>query len=90
MLGRNKNGLLEGLPGDWIFIDWATGLSKGEVSFEQLLFAKPMRQWHYAQILQMINKVHTIQKLSATFVNYFHTESAKTSIGAAIRWKTNG
>lgn len=38
---RNKNGLLEGLPGDWIFIDWATGLSKeGEVSFEQLLFAR--------------------------------------------------
>jgi hypothetical protein len=24
---RNKNGLLEGLPGDWIFIDWAAGLS---------------------------------------------------------------
>ncbi len=20
---RNKNGLMEGLPGDWIFIDWA-------------------------------------------------------------------
>ncbi|MCF3111697.1 alpha-rhamnosidase [Niabella sp. CC-SYL272] len=38
---RNKDGLLEGLPGDWIFIDWATGLSKeGEVSFEQLLFAR--------------------------------------------------
>jgi hypothetical protein len=40
---RNKNGLLEGLPGDWIFIDWATGLSKkGEVSFEQLLFARSL------------------------------------------------
>jgi hypothetical protein len=40
---RNKNGLLEGLPGDWIFIDWAAGLSKkGEVSFEQLLFAKSL------------------------------------------------
>ena len=40
---RNKNGLLEGLPGDWIFIDWAAGLSKkGEVSFEQLLFARSL------------------------------------------------
>jgi alpha-L-rhamnosidase len=40
---RNKNGLLEGLPGDWIFIDWAPGLSKkGEVSFEQLLFARSL------------------------------------------------
>jgi len=40
---RNKNGLLEWMPGDWIFIDWATGLSKkGEVSFEQLLFARSL------------------------------------------------
>ncbi|MBL7737957.1 MAG: alpha-rhamnosidase [Chitinophagaceae bacterium] len=40
---RNKNGLLEGLPGDWIFIDWAAGLSKkGEVSFEQLLFTRSL------------------------------------------------
>ena len=40
---RNKDGLLEGLPGDWIFIDWAAGLSKkGEVSFEQLLFARSL------------------------------------------------
>jgi hypothetical protein len=40
---RNKNGLLEGLAGDWIFIDWADGLSKkGEVSFEQLLFCRSL------------------------------------------------
>jgi len=25
---RNKNGWLEGLPGDWLFIDWADGLTK--------------------------------------------------------------
>jgi len=40
---RNKDGLLQGLPGDWIFIDWADGLSKkGEVSFEQMLFARSL------------------------------------------------
>lgn len=40
---RNKNGLMEGLAGDWVFIDWADGLSKkGEVSFEQLLFARSL------------------------------------------------
>ena len=40
---RNKDGLMEGLPGDWIFIDWAEGLSKkGEVSFEQMLFARSL------------------------------------------------
>jgi alpha-L-rhamnosidase len=40
---RNKNGMMEGLAGDWIFIDWAQGLSKkGEVSFEQLLLARSL------------------------------------------------
>ena len=40
---RNKDGMMQGLPGDWIFIDWANGLSKkGEVSFEQLLFCRSL------------------------------------------------
>jgi alpha-L-rhamnosidase len=40
---RNKNGMMEGLAGDWVFIDWAEGLSKkGEVSFEQLLLARSL------------------------------------------------
>jgi hypothetical protein len=40
---RNKNGMMEGLAGDWIFIDWAEGLSKkGEVSFEQLLLTRSL------------------------------------------------
>jgi alpha-L-rhamnosidase len=40
---KNKNGLLEWMPGDWIFIDWADKLSKdGEISFEQLLFARSL------------------------------------------------
>lgn len=40
---RNKDGLMEGLPGDWVFIDWAEKLSKkGEVSFEQLLLCRSL------------------------------------------------
>jgi len=40
---RNKNRWLVGLPGDWLFIDWADGLSKkGEVSFEQLLYVRSL------------------------------------------------
>nr|WP_199074952.1 alpha-rhamnosidase [Pedobacter sp. ASV19] len=40
---RNKEGLLEWMPGDWIFIDWADKLSKdGEVSFEQILFCRSL------------------------------------------------
>ncbi|MRX46666.1 alpha-L-rhamnosidase-related protein [Pedobacter puniceum] len=40
---RNQNGFMQGLSGDWIFIDWADGLSKqGEVSFEQLLLCRSL------------------------------------------------
>jgi hypothetical protein len=40
---RDKNGWLVGLPGDWLFIDWAEGLTKqGELSFEQLLFVRSL------------------------------------------------
>jgi hypothetical protein len=40
---RNADGLIEGKAGDWTFIDWAAGLSKkGEISFEQMLFARSL------------------------------------------------
>ncbi|MES2777825.1 MAG: alpha-L-rhamnosidase C-terminal domain-containing protein [Bacteroidota bacterium] len=40
---RNKDGLMEGMSGDWIFIDWADKLSKkGEVSFEQMLLCRSL------------------------------------------------
>jgi len=40
---RNKDGMMEGLSGDWVFIDWAEGLSKkGAVSFEQLLLTRSL------------------------------------------------
>jgi hypothetical protein len=35
---RNENGMMVGLPGDWVYLDWAPMEKKGEVSFEQLLF----------------------------------------------------
>lgn len=42
-LGRtNQNGFIEGLPGDWVFIDWAPIDKGGEVSFEQLLLCRSL------------------------------------------------
>ena len=42
-LGRaNRNGFVEGLPGDWVFIDWAPIEKSGEVSFEQLLLSRSL------------------------------------------------
>lgn len=40
---RDDNGFMEGLAGDWVFIDWADNLTKeGALSFEQLLFCKSL------------------------------------------------
>jgi hypothetical protein len=41
---RNANGMMEGMDGDWVFIDWADfPMNKaGEVSFEQLLFYRSL------------------------------------------------
>ncbi|MBL7968325.1 MAG: hypothetical protein JNK09_15080 [Prolixibacteraceae bacterium] len=41
---RNSDGMMQGLAGDWVFIDWADfKMSKaGEVSFEQLLFCRSL------------------------------------------------
>lgn len=40
----NKNGMVEGLTGDWVFVDWADGYmdKHGELSFEQVLFCKSL------------------------------------------------
>lgn len=45
VLGRtNDNGMVEGLAGDWVFVDWADGYmdKQGELSFEQILFCRSL------------------------------------------------
>lgn len=39
---RNTNGMIEGLPGDWVFLDWAPMTKEGELSAMQLLFARSL------------------------------------------------
>lgn len=47
----NKSGFVEGLPGDWVFIDWAPIEKTGEVSFEQLLLARSLEAVAQSAIL---------------------------------------
>lgn len=45
VVGRtNRDGMLEGMTGDWVFVDWADfPMSKqGALSFEQILFCKSL------------------------------------------------
>ncbi|AGA77946.1 family 78 glycoside hydrolase catalytic domain [Echinicola vietnamensis] len=63
---RNEHGMMEGLPGDWIFIDWADGLSKqGEVSFEQMLLARSLEAMAVSAEIAGDHEGHaTYQKLA--------------------------
>jgi len=39
LLGRlNQNGMVEGIDGDWVFVDWSDLNNNGEVCIEQMLF----------------------------------------------------
>ncbi|BBI34100.1 alpha-L-rhamnosidase-related protein [Cohnella abietis] len=38
----NDSGFMEGLPDDWIFVDWGEMDNRGEVCFEQILFCRSL------------------------------------------------
>ncbi|MDD6210141.1 MAG: alpha-L-rhamnosidase C-terminal domain-containing protein [Bacteroidales bacterium] len=60
----NENGLAEGLPGDWVFIDWAPIDKEGEVSFEQLLLIQSLKaMMECAEIAQDHATKEKMQKL---------------------------
>ena len=60
----NENGLIEGLPEDWVFIDWAEGLDNtGEVCFEQMLYAVSLQKT--AELLKEFGKTVESEKYQA-------------------------
>lgn len=70
VLGRtNANGMVEGLTGDWVFVDWADGyLDKhGELSFEQVLFCKSLETM--ALCAGLANKPEDVEKYTALSVD---------------------
>lgn len=45
VLGRtDSDGMVQGMTGDWVFVDWADGYldKKGQLAFEQVLFCKSL------------------------------------------------
>jgi alpha-L-rhamnosidase len=89
---RNKNGLLEGLPGDWIFIDWAAGLSKkGEVSFEQMLFARSLETMALCSDIVNDNEAHQrYQKLADDLKRKIFSIYWNPSKHALVHSRVNG
>ncbi|WP_245735159.1 alpha-L-rhamnosidase-related protein [Pedobacter hartonius] len=61
---RNSRGMMEGMAGDWVFIDWADGLSKqGELSFGQILLARSLETM--AMSAKIINDTAGAEKYAA-------------------------
>jgi hypothetical protein len=62
----NANGLMEGLEGDWVFIDWANGLdNRGEVCFEQMLYAISLKKT--AEMLKEFGKEAQAERYEALY-----------------------
>ena len=66
----NENGLMEGFPEDWVFIDWADGLdNSGEVCFEQMLYAISLRKT--ATLLKEFGKITEAEKYQTLAADVF-------------------
>lgn len=69
VLGRtNANGMVEGMTGDWVFVDWADGYldKKGELSIEQVLFCKSLETMALcARLAEVDEDVATYEKLAS-------------------------
>lgn len=93
-LGRaNREGFVEGLPGDWVFIDWAPIEKTGEVSFEQLLLSRSLEVMAQCAGLandsESVNKygklsVDIKQKLIDTFWSYKKNAFLHTRINGVL------
>lgn len=90
---RNKDGLMQGLSGDWIFIDWADGLSKkGEVSFEQLLLCRSLETMALCADILKDQKAKDFysaeaKSLKSKIFNYYWNESKQAFAHSRIDGK---
>lgn len=58
----NSNGMVEGQPGDWVFVDWADIDKQGELSFQQVLYCRSLEV--SAQLAALLEDEVQAQELS--------------------------
>lgn len=58
----NESGFMEGLPDDWVFVDWGEMDNKGEVCFEQLLFCRSL------EIVSLFAKLFNDEQTAASLL----------------------
>jgi hypothetical protein len=63
---RDKDGMLEGMRGDWVFVDWAKMPKDGQLSTIQMLFARSLDVMaDCADIANDETRAHTYRALAA-------------------------
>lgn len=62
MKRTNESGFMEGLPDDWVFVDWGEMDNKGEVCFEQLLFCRSL------EIVSLFAKLFGVEQTAASLL----------------------
>lgn len=90
---RNADGMMQGLAGDWVFIDWADfEMSKaGEVSFEQLLFCRSLEAMVLcANLMNDDENAKTYSKLAADLKSKLFTAFWSENESAFIHNRENG
>ncbi|MDU1903145.1 MAG: alpha-L-rhamnosidase C-terminal domain-containing protein [Dysgonomonas sp.] len=90
---RNSNGMMEGLAGDWVFIDWADfKMSKsGEVSIEQLLFCRSVETMALcAKIMDDPENKKKYSALASNLREKLFTAFWSADKGAFIHSRENG
>lgn len=70
VLGRtNHRGMVEGMTGDWVFVDWADGYldKKGELAIEQVLLCKSLETMALcARLSEVEEDVERYEQLAAS------------------------
>lgn len=91
---RNGNGMVEGLNGDWVFVDWSDAkLDKnGELSFEQVLFCRSLETMTLcAQLLGNEKDALLYEQLAtglrAQLLPYFWDEEKKALVNNRVNGK---
>jgi hypothetical protein len=66
----NQNGMVEGLPGDWVFLDWAPISKEGELSALQLLAARSLEAMALcASVMKDDQKAGMYRKMATELLN---------------------
>ena len=91
---RNANGMVEGLPGDWVFVDWAPISKDGELSVEQLLLCRSLETMALcAGIMNDGDKTRQYQdmadELQKKIMNVFWDSSQKALVHSRKDGKLN-